>query len=98
MKGTLMAFDPNFTFTLSSNQYKKEDKHPDYKGKGMVDGTEYQFAAWVKEGKDGGTFLSGKITPKQDAQAKQAVEPKKIDKPVSAGSKAPAALNDDIPF
>jgi hypothetical protein len=49
----------------------------------MPDGTKMRLSAWVKEGKSGKKFLSGKVEPMQERQA-------------SGDSFAPQA--DDMPF
>jgi uncharacterized protein (DUF736 family) len=43
---------------LFRNQYKKDSKHPDYKGKLNVEGKDFELSAWTKEAKDGSNFLS----------------------------------------
>jgi hypothetical protein len=43
--------------SLSKNKYKKEDKHPDFKGKLNVAGVEYELAGWEKTG-EGGNWIS----------------------------------------
>lgn len=59
---------------LFRNDRKEEDKHPDYKGQAMIDGTLYDIAAWLKEGKKG-KFLSLSI------KAPMRVAPKKSTSP-----------------
>ena len=59
---------------LFKNDKKEQEKHPDYKGSIMVDGTEYWLSAWIKEGKSG-KFMGLAVSPKEDYQPKQA--PKK---------------------
>jgi uncharacterized protein (DUF736 family) len=53
---------------LFKNDRKEEDRHPDYKGKAMVDGKNYELAAWVKTSKSGNKFMSLSFKPseKQD--------------------------------
>ena len=51
---------------LFKNDKKEQEKHPDYKGSIMVDGTEYWLSAWIKEGKNG-KFMGLAVSPR-DAQ------------------------------
>jgi len=51
---------------LFKNDKKEQEKHPDYKGSIMVDGTEFWLSAWIKEGKSG-KFMGLAVSPK-DAQ------------------------------
>ena len=69
---------------LFKNDKKEQEKHPDYKGSIMVDGTEYWLSAWIKEGKSG-KFMGLAVSPK-DAQPP-------VGKPVPSNLK-----DDDIPF
>jgi hypothetical protein len=39
------------------NDYKTEDKHPYYKGKGNFKGQDFEFGIWIKEN-DKGKFLT----------------------------------------
>ena len=48
---------------IFKNDHKKEDKHPDYKGKGNFNGNDFEVALWVKTGKDGKKFFSAKFSP-----------------------------------
>ncbi len=60
-----MAYDNTNKGTLSKNEKKTEDKHPDYKGQANIDGTEYWISAWVRKGNNG-TFLSLAFTDKSE--------------------------------
>jgi hypothetical protein len=51
---------------LFKNAKKEKDSHPDYRGDAMVNGTLMEIAAWIKEGKNGGKFMSLSIKPKPD--------------------------------
>lgn len=60
------------TGTLSKNKYKKEDKHPDIKGKINVAGKDYDLAGWQKTNENG-TYFSLKIS---EPRAKEDFKPK----------------------
>lgn len=51
--------------TLFVNDRKEEDRHPDWKGNIMINGVQYDLAAWKKEGRNG-EFLSLSVKPKQE--------------------------------
>lgn len=59
---------------LFRNDRKEEDKHPDYKGQAMIDGTLYDIAAWLKEGKKG-KFLSLSIKVPMRVAPKKSTSP-----------------------
>lgn len=46
---------------ISNNKYKKEDKHPDLKGKINVEGKEFEIAGW-KNKNDNGEYFSLKLS------------------------------------
>lgn len=48
---------------LFKNDRKEQDSHPDYKGWGMVAGTEVWISAWIKSGAKG-KFMSLAIKAK----------------------------------
>ena len=77
------------TFSLFENDKRGNDKAPDYKGKGMVDGKEVRVAVWKRKSASGIEYLSGSIE-----------EPMKpADQPAKEEPKREAALNDsEIPF
>lgn len=72
---------------------KEKETHPDYRGDAMVNGALVEIAAWIKEGKNGGKFMSLSIKPKEEREARE-------DKP--APEKKPASkfdfLDGDAPF
>ena len=39
--------------SLSRNDRKEQQNHPDYKGKATVDGVEYWLSGWIKDGENG---------------------------------------------
>lgn len=54
--------------SLSRNQ-KKDASHPqwpDYQGSIDVGGVGYWISGWIKDGKDGGKFLSLSVRPKEE--------------------------------
>lgn len=72
---------------LFKNDKKESEKHPDYKGSMIVNGTDYWLSAWIKEGKSG-KFMGLALSPKDDQPpAKSTPRPSKQDD-----------LDGDIPF
>ena len=73
--------------SIFKNQYKENDNQPDYKGSiKLQDGSDKELAAWVKQDKNGNSFLSLAIS---DPYVKKD-EPKPIQ---NSNDKA-----DDLPF
>jgi hypothetical protein len=65
-----MAFEQrDNSGVLFKNDKKGNEKAPDYTGMGMVDGFEYKFAAWIKEGKKG-KFMSVNFQRKDEEKPK----------------------------
>lgn len=50
---------------LFKNTERNTDKHPEYRGDILINGTEYWLAGWIKDGKNG-KFFSLKATPKTE--------------------------------
>ncbi len=49
--------------SIFKNQYKENDNQPDYKGSiKLQDGSDKELAAWVKQDKNGNSFLSLSIS------------------------------------
>jgi uncharacterized protein (DUF736 family) len=47
------------------NNFKKTDKHPDYRGSFKMNDIEYEAAGWIKQDKNGVSYLSIKISDKK---------------------------------
>lgn len=69
--------------SVRPNQYKTDDRHPDFKGDGMFNGVVFDIAMWARD--NGGFSVS--ITPKRE---KPAPNPQ----PATSGGR----VDDDIPF
>lgn len=83
-----MAYDPTNRGTLSRNNRKTEDRHPDFTGQLNVEGTDYWLSGWVQERKDGsGKFFSLSIR-KKDTDRRPPPKP-------TGGI---AEMPDDVPF
>lgn len=52
-----MAYDNTNRGVAFTNDYKKEDRHPDFKGNGNFAGVDFEIGIWEKE-KDGKPYLS----------------------------------------
>lgn len=77
------------TFSLFENDKKGNDKAPDWRGKGMIDGKEVRIAIWKRKSASGVEYLSGSIEePFKPAEQPQAEPEQKIEE----------AVADDIPF
>ena len=56
------------TGALFRNDQKGNQRAPRYRGELMINGTPYELAAWIKEGKRGTFFsLSAQVKDKRDA-------------------------------
>lgn len=82
--------------SVSKNDRKAKDTHPDIKGKATIDGVEYWIDGWLKENDRGKWYsLSFKM---KDGQSE--VTASRPDPGRGGGSLKPAAFDDgsDIPF
>lgn len=71
-----MTYDNTNSGTLSKNDRREKDTHPQYKGQINVDGVDYWLSAWVRTRKsDGGKFFSLSVKPKGARQAKAPSKP-----------------------
>jgi uncharacterized protein (DUF736 family) len=83
-----MEYDNTNSGMLGKNDYKTEEKHPDYRGKINVEGVEYKISGWIRTKKaDGTKFLSLKLSHTQG-------DPQGIATP----AQQIAGLDNDIPF
>jgi uncharacterized protein (DUF736 family) len=64
-----MEYDNTNTGVLFKNE-TDNDKAPAYKGKINVNGSDFELAAWIKTGKSGQKFMSLKVQPPFQKQAK----------------------------
>jgi uncharacterized protein (DUF736 family) len=86
-----MAYDNNLRGALFKNEEKRPDKKdPDYRGNVEVDNVEYWLDAWLEKSKQGKTYMSLKLNPKQPKQASAKV--------ASKSAPADQPFDDDIPF
>tara|TARA_R110000782_G_scaffold269497_2_gene367727 strand:+ start:1275 stop:1529 length:255 start_codon:yes stop_codon:yes gene_type:complete len=56
------------------NDYKTEDKHPYYKGKGNFKGQDFEFGIWIKEN-DKGKFLTFAFSEPYKKEGSSAPQP-----------------------
>lgn len=76
------------TFSLFENDKKGNDKAPDYRGKGLIDGKEVRIAIWKRKSASGIEYLSGTIE-----------EPfKPAEHPAEQEQKIEEAVADEVPF
>jgi len=55
------------TGAIFKNDHKKQDSHPDYRGKGKdLQGNDIEISMWVKKSKDGKSFFSFQIQEPYD--------------------------------
>ncbi len=78
-------YDDTNKGALFKNLKKDSEKHPDYKGNVNVGGTDYWLSAWLRVSKDGKTYMS------------LALQPKDEQKPAAKPSRVPGS-DDEIPF
>ena len=81
----MTTYDNTNSGTLFKNDKKAKDTDPAYKGQINVEGKEYWMSSWVKTSKQGASFMSIKLTPKD----RQSSEPTR---------KAADLPDEDLPF
>ena len=87
-----MAYElKNNTFSLFENDKKGNDKAPDFRGKGMVDGKEVRVAVWKRKSASGIEYLSGTIE-KNEKPAEVSTTTEKPEQQIEE------AVADQIPF
>ena len=73
--------------SIFKNQYKENENQPDYRGSiKLQDGSDKELAAWVKQDKNGNSFLSLSIS-----------DPYKKETETPASTQSNAKV-DDLPF
>ena len=82
------------TGTLFKNQYKTEDKHPNYKGRINALGKMMDIVLWKKTSKQGENYLSVQLSEPRQKQEQQ----RQIDKEWDAAPVVDDLPNDFVPF
>lgn len=76
--------------SIFKNKYKKEEKHPDYKGEIKLNGVLYDIALWVNDGNKG-KYFSGRVSEKRQRNEVLNGAAKKVDASEMKNTK-------DLPF
>lgn len=76
---------------LFKNQYKKEDKHPDYRGELKIEGELWDMSAWIKKSAKGDSYMSMSFR-------RQSERPQKQDDAPKQAPPADDLIDDDVPF
>jgi hypothetical protein len=85
-----MAYDNNNSGALFKNDKQGVDTRPDYRGQINVDGTDYWLSSWLKKDKNGNTFMSLSVQPKDKQSAPKERTNDRIP--------SPEDFDDPIPF
>lgn len=88
----MSKYDNSNSAALFPNDKKGNDKAPDYKGKGEVNGKEVELAAWVRKSEKGTNFLSIKFSEPYKKEGGYTA------KPASKPSFPKKEVQDDLPF
>lgn len=86
-----MEYDNRNTGVLFINDRKESERHPDWKGKVNIDGTEYWLSGWKKQGQKG-PFLSLSVGAPVESREKPP-EPAPRSAPRSTTSKYPPSTH-----
>jgi hypothetical protein len=82
---------------LFKNDKGDNPSRPDYRGDVMVDGQQYEVAAWIKEGNKG-KFMSLSLKPKEDQQRQAPPQRQAPTRQAPSRSQSAAPDMDDVPF
>lgn len=97
-----MAFEKReLTGALFANRNRRSDKEPQARGYVIINGEEWELAAWTKDGRDGKwqSLSAKRAQPKQEnrpPQSRQAAPGQQRYGDEDAGSRG--FLDDDLPF
>jgi hypothetical protein len=84
----MAEYDNNNEIAIWKNDNRETEKHPHYKGNGIVDGIDYWVSAWraAEDAKPNSPVLKLRLTPKDKDAAPKAAPVKEADP------------SEDIPF
>lgn len=74
-----MAEQKDNSGAIFKNDYKTEDKHPDYKGTCMIDGKQKEIGVWLNETQQGKKYFSLKFSEPHAKQGESVQKPKDTD-------------------
>ena len=89
----MSKYDNSNSAALFANDKKGNEKAPDYKGKGQVNGKDVELAAWVRKSEKGTQYLSITFSEpyKKDGASTSG-------RPVYESKKAAVKQDDGLPF
>lgn len=94
----MSEYNDDNRLAIWKNDKKETDKHPDFKGNGMVNGVEVWVSAWLRAEGDNpkSPSLRISVTPKEEAHSSGVSDAKAA----ASQAQAPMTANDidDIPF
>jgi len=89
----MSKYDNNMRGVAFTNEYKKNDNQPTFRGTLEIEGMEYKQSIWVKVGKNGKKFLSFSY---EEATEERKPAPKKA--PTPTIDEVKDELDDFVPF
>ena len=85
----MTEYDNNDRGALFKNDRKEKETHPDYNGTINVGGVDYWLNSWLKKDRNGKTYMSLSVKPK---------EPRQETPPATGSGSFEDDVNDEIPF
>lgn len=83
--------------SLSKNDRKTEDRHPDIRGSAVINGVSYWISGWQKEN-DRGKWYSLSFQPKDQQSQQEAPRQNTVQNPRNAGPTRGSIDDDPLPF
>lgn len=87
-----------FYLNVFPNKKKKTESHPDFNVLCTIDDVQHEGGLWVKADKNGNTYYSGKVKPKEDKPATAHSEAKANAYQPQPNASAGALIGEEIPF
>lgn len=92
----MSKYDNSNSGALFANDKKGNEKAPDYKGKGQVNGKDVELAAWVRKSEKGTSYLS--ITFSEPYKKEGGSFGKSSERPVYQPKQSSVKESDGLPF